>query len=67
MGLDRLDPLRGEWNVTVIGTHFAMAFVARDLGDECADMERRFDFAITYDRDLAVDAARAMMGRLAAL
>jgi len=28
-------------------------------------MDRRFDFAITYDRDLAVEAARAMMGRLA--
>jgi hypothetical protein len=32
--LDRVDPLRGEWDVTVIGTHFAMAFVARDLGDK---------------------------------
>jgi len=50
----------------VIGTHFAMAFVARDLGDECTEMQRRFDFAITYDRGLAVRAARAMMGRLAA-
>jgi hypothetical protein len=50
----------------VIGTDFAMAFVARDLGDKCADMQRRFDFAITYDRDLAVSAAREMMVRLAA-
>jgi EAL domain-containing protein (putative c-di-GMP-specific phosphodiesterase class I) len=64
--LEHADSLRGEWNVTVIGTHFAMAFVARDLGDECTEMQRRFDFAITYDRDLAVGAARAMMGRLAA-
>jgi DICT domain-containing protein len=64
--LDRVDPLRGEWDVTVIGTHVAMAFVARDLGDNSADMDRRFDFAITYDRDLAIEAASAMMGRLAA-
>jgi len=64
--LDRVDPLRGEWDVTVIGAHFAMAFVAQDLGDNSADMHRRFDFAITYDRDLAVEAASAMMGRLAA-
>lgn len=49
----------------MIGTHFAMAFVARDLGDTCADMQRRFDFAITYGRDLAVNAAREMMVRLA--
>ena len=44
-----------------------MAFVARDLGDEGNDMERRFDFAITYDRDLSVEAARAMIGRLSAV
>jgi EAL domain-containing protein (putative c-di-GMP-specific phosphodiesterase class I) len=66
VALDRADSLRDEWDVIVIGTHFAMAFAARDLGDKCADMQRRFDFAITYDRDLAVGAAREMMGRLAA-
>jgi EAL domain-containing protein (putative c-di-GMP-specific phosphodiesterase class I) len=65
--LDSADPLRGEWDVTVIGPHFAIAFVARELGDVGPDMERRFDFAITYARDLAIGAARAMMGRLAAL
>ncbi len=59
--------LRGEWDVTVIGSHFSMAFVARELGDNGADMERRFDFALTYERELALAAARAMMGRVAAL
>jgi EAL domain-containing protein (putative c-di-GMP-specific phosphodiesterase class I) len=59
------DPLRGEWDVTVIGPHFAMAFVARELGDTGSDMDRRFDFAVTYERDLAIQAARALMGRLA--
>ncbi len=67
VALDTEDPLRGEWNVAVIDPHFAMAFVARDLGDDGPDMGRRFDFAITYDRELAVEAARAMMGRLADL
>jgi len=66
VALDRADSLRDEWDVTVIGSQFAMAFVARDLGDKCADMERRFDFAITYDRDLAVNAASGMLVRLAA-
>jgi EAL domain-containing protein (putative c-di-GMP-specific phosphodiesterase class I) len=66
VALDRADSLRGEWDVTLIGTQFAMAFVARDLGDKCADMQRRFDFAVTYDRALAVNAAREMMVRLAA-
>ena len=53
--------------MTVIAPHFAMAFVARELGDSGADMERRFDFAVTYDRELAIRAAEAMMRRLAAL
>ena len=65
VALDSTDPLRGEWDVTVIGSHFAMAFVARELGDAGPDMDRRFDFAITYERDLAIHAARALMGRLA--
>ncbi len=65
VALELADPLRGEWDVTVIAPHFAVAFAARDLGDSGADMERRFDFAITYERDLAIAAAAAMMGRLA--
>ncbi len=65
VALEHADPLRGEWDVTVIAPHFAMAFVARELGDGSGDMDRRFDFAITYDRDLAVSAARALMSRVA--
>jgi DICT domain-containing protein len=56
----------GEWNVGVIAPHFAAAFVARDLGDSCVkDMGRRFGFCLTYDRALAVEAARALMARIA--
>ena len=67
VALDVADPLRGEWDVTVIAPHFAMAFVARELDDGRGggDMERSFDFAMTYDRALAVAAARAMMSRVA--
>lgn len=66
VALDSEDRLRDEWNVTVIGPHFSMAFVARDLGDTGPDAERHFDFAVTYDRTLAIQAARPMMARLAA-
>jgi EAL domain-containing protein (putative c-di-GMP-specific phosphodiesterase class I) len=66
VSLDAAEPLRGEWDVTVLGPHFAAAFVARDLGDHGPDMERRFDFALTYDRELATRAARSMMQRVAA-
>jgi DICT domain-containing protein len=59
------EPLRGEWNVIVLGPHYGAAFVARDLGDDLPDTERRFDFALTHDRDLVTEAARSMMRRLA--
>jgi EAL domain-containing protein (putative c-di-GMP-specific phosphodiesterase class I) len=60
------EALRGEWNVTVLGPHFGAAFVARDLGDTGPDDERRFDFALTHDRELVTEVALAMMRRLAA-
>lgn len=60
------EALRGEWNVTVLGPHFGAAFVARDLGDIGPDFERRFDFAMTHDRELVTEVAQSMMRRLAA-
>jgi EAL domain-containing protein (putative c-di-GMP-specific phosphodiesterase class I) len=59
------DPLELEWDVCVLGPHFAGAFVARDLGDTGPDMERRFAFAMTYDRELVVRVARRLMASLA--
>lgn len=63
--LDAADALRGEWDVVVLGPHFAGAFVARDLGDSGADRTRRFEYAITYDRDLVVAAATRLIRRIA--
>ena len=59
----RLD-LAHEWNVLVIGPHFAGGFVARDLGDEGPDEARRFDFAMTFDRELVSTAASILMQRV---
>jgi hypothetical protein len=59
------DPLRGEWNVIVVGPHHAAAMVARDLGDGGPDSQRRFEFALTHDRALAVRAARSLLRWLA--
>jgi EAL domain-containing protein (putative c-di-GMP-specific phosphodiesterase class I) len=59
------DPLVNEWDIVVISPHFAAAFTALDLGDkDGADMDRRFDFQLTHDRDLAVRAARSLMSRI---
>lgn len=66
-GLSPDDRLLGEWDVVVIGPHFAGAFVARDLGDidgPGPDAERRFEYFMTYDRSLVTDAARALLRRL---
>ena len=58
------DPLAGEWSVIVIGPHFAGALVAQDLGDQCRQSERRFEFATTYQRDLVIAAARTLLERI---
>jgi EAL domain-containing protein (putative c-di-GMP-specific phosphodiesterase class I) len=63
-GLRRDEALLREWDVAVVGPHFAGAFVARDLGDTGADSDRRFDFFVTYERELVVRAARALMARI---
>lgn len=58
------DPLAGEWVVAVVGPHFAGALIARDLGDQGPDPDRRFDVVITHDRTLAVSTARSLMERV---
>jgi EAL domain-containing protein (putative c-di-GMP-specific phosphodiesterase class I) len=65
--LDPADPVVGEWDIAVIGPHFAACLVARDLGDDGPDAQRRFDFAISHDRDLTAAVARRLMSRIAPL
>jgi DICT domain-containing protein len=58
------DPLRDEWTVVVVSPHFSGALIARDVGDDGPDLERRFDYVITHDRELVTEAARIMLGRI---
>jgi EAL domain-containing protein (putative c-di-GMP-specific phosphodiesterase class I) len=58
------DLLRGEWDLVVIGPRFAAALLARDCGDRGPDVERRFDYFITHDRDLVIRAAEPLLSRL---
>ena len=62
--LDRSDPLIHEWDLVVLTAHFAAVLVAHDLGDRGPDLDRRFEYAITYRRELAADVARSMMTRV---
>ena len=64
-GIAPTDPVRGEWDVVVLSPQFGAALLARDLGDDGQDLDRRFGFALTYDRDTVVRAARAMLSRVA--
>jgi diguanylate cyclase (GGDEF)-like protein/PAS domain S-box-containing protein len=63
--LDPADPVRGEWDVVVLSPHFSAALLARDLGDDGPDLERGFEYALTYDRDTVVRAAHALLTRVA--
>jgi EAL domain-containing protein (putative c-di-GMP-specific phosphodiesterase class I) len=73
--LSTRDPLAQEWAVVVVATHFSAALVARrprpefptggDLRlDSSEDLP--YDFAVTYDRDLAIAAAQSLVQRIAA-
>ena len=50
--------------MAVLGPHFAAALVAIDLGDDGPDLEREFDFTLTYDRDLVIEATNSLMVRV---
>ena len=63
--LDPADPVRGEWDLVVLAPHFAAALLARDLGDAGPDLERTFEFALTYDRETVARAARSLLSRVA--
>jgi EAL domain-containing protein (putative c-di-GMP-specific phosphodiesterase class I) len=58
------DPLVQEWDIVVVGPHFTATLVARDLHDSGPDTDRRFDFILSHDRDLAIRIALAMMARV---
>jgi EAL domain-containing protein (putative c-di-GMP-specific phosphodiesterase class I) len=61
------DILRHEWNLAVLGPHYAGALVARDLGDSGPDRDRRFEFVLTFDRELVIDVAAALVGRVSSV
>ncbi|WP_034508933.1 diguanylate cyclase domain-containing protein [Blastococcus sp. URHD0036] len=59
------DPVRGEWDLAVLSPHFSAALLARDLGDDGPDAERRFEYALTYERETVVRATASLLARVA--
>jgi hypothetical protein len=53
------DPLRDSWTVTVLAPGHAACFVAREVEPDV------FEFATSYDRELVVECALALLARLA--
>ena len=49
--------LADEWSLVVVGPHYAGALVARQAGPD----PDAFDFAVTHDRQLVVEAGRALL------
>ncbi len=64
--LEAGEALRDEWCVIVVGPHSTMALIARDMGDPGRDDRRRFEYALTEDREVVMRAARALMLRVVA-
>jgi DICT domain-containing protein len=58
------DPLLQEWTVVVVSPHFAGALIAHDVGDRGLEAERRFDYVVTFDRDVVLEAAASMLRRM---
>jgi EAL domain-containing protein (putative c-di-GMP-specific phosphodiesterase class I) len=54
------DALRAEWDVTVVGSHFAAAFAAREMPED-ATGERRFEYLLSYDRAAAIDSVAVLL------
>jgi len=48
----------------ILSPHFSAALLARDLGDTGPDLDRTFEYALTYDRDTVVRAAHALLTRV---
>lgn len=61
--LDPDDDLVNEWNIAVLGPHFAALLSARDLHDNGPDLERTFDFVQTFDRTTVTQAVQTILGR----
>jgi EAL domain-containing protein (putative c-di-GMP-specific phosphodiesterase class I) len=58
------DPLASEWDVVVLGPHYAVAASARPVDSTATGPSRLYEYAVTHDRDTIVRAAQVMWARL---
>lgn len=51
--------------MVVVSPHMSVALLAHDLGDTGPELDRTFEYALTYQRDTVVHAAREQLSRVA--
>jgi EAL domain-containing protein (putative c-di-GMP-specific phosphodiesterase class I) len=61
--LHEADPLVAEWNVLVISPNFAATLTARQVGEPSRSNDT-YEFILTHDRRLTIEAARTLVARL---
>lgn len=61
--IDESDPLVAEWNVIVISPNFAATLTARQVGEPSPSNDT-YEFILTHDRRLTIEAARTLVARL---
>ncbi|CAN5238849.1 hypothetical protein BH20ACT3_BH20ACT3_14030 [soil metagenome] len=63
---DLLDPSKPDLSLrTVFQPIVDLDTAARDLGDSGPEADRRFDYALTHDRELVLAAAQTLLERIA--
>ena len=62
VALDPEDPLTNEWSVGFVSPFSAMLLTASERDE--GSTERTFDFAITFNRDLAIEGVDCLLRRL---
>jgi DICT domain-containing protein/GAF domain-containing protein len=68
--IDPLDSLAQEWNLVVIGAQSAACLICQERTGEWSNAQglessQRFDGIWTFDRQVALDAAQILLGRVA--
>jgi EAL domain-containing protein (putative c-di-GMP-specific phosphodiesterase class I) len=58
------DKIVDEWDLVVLSPHFNAALLARDLGVAGPDRDRRFEYVLTYQREIVVQAALSLLDRI---
>ena len=60
--LEQEEPLALEWNLVIVGSHFAAVLSARL--DDPGDTDTGWDYVLSHDRDVTVRAAATLMNRI---